>query len=181
VQGCVVEHLLPVLMNLEAIGCQIEVGKTTAVVTGPEKILPIDIKTMPYPGFATDMQQPFGALCALADGTSTITETVYESRFKYTNELVRMGADILVEGRTAIFRGVPRLTGAQVQANDLRSGAAMVLAGLAAQGETQISELQYLDRGYEDMVGKLKGLGAVISRSGTSIMSPLRDFTGSRT
>lgn len=166
VTNCVVEHLLPVLSNLEAAGCRLEVGKTTATVYGAAKLNPLEIKTMPYPGFPTDMQQPFGALCSLSSGTSIITETVYESRFRYTNELVRMGADIVVDGRTAVFRGVPRLTGARVQATDLRAGAAMVLAGLAADGETQVSELQYLDRGYEDMAGKLRKLGADITREG---------------
>ena len=164
VTDCVVEHLLPVVANLEAAGCRMEIGKTTATVYGGNGLGPLEIKTMPYPGFPTDMQQPFGALCSVANGTSIITETVYENRFKYTSELARMGADIVVEGRTAVVRGVPRLSGAPVQSTDLRAGAAMVLAGLVAVGSTRISELQYLDRGYEDITGKLKGLGADITR-----------------
>lgn len=168
VTNCEVDNLLPVLMNLEAAGCKLEIGKTTATVYPTAELQPLEMTTMPYPGFPTDMQQPFGTICSLAAGTSIITETLYENRFKYTNELMRMGADIVVDGRTAIFRGVQRLTGAHVQATDLRSGAAMVLAGLAAEGETHVTELQYLDRGYEDMVGKLKAMGAQINRSGKS-------------
>ena len=167
VTGCLVDCLLPLLDSLEAAGCRMEVGDSTVTANGPERLKPLEIKTMPYPGFPTDMQQPFGALCCIASGTSIITETVYENRFKYTNELARMGADIIVEGRTAVFRGVQRLTGARVQATDLRAGAAMVLAGLAAEGSTHVTELQYLDRGYEDIVGKLKSLGAVITRCGS--------------
>src|ERR1041384_752030 len=118
------------------------------------KIHATDIKTMPHPGFPTDMQQPFAALLALADGVSMITETVYESRFRYTTELARMGADIRVEDRTAVIHGVDRLTGAPVTCTDLRGGAAVVVAGLAAEGETEISGLEHLDRGYEGIVPK---------------------------
>jgi UDP-N-acetylglucosamine 1-carboxyvinyltransferase len=133
------------------------------------KILPTDIKTMPHPGFPTDMQQPFVALLSLGDGCSVVTETVYENRFRYTTELEKMGANILVEGRSAIVRGVERLTGAAVSCTDLRAGAAVVVAGLAAEGETVIDNLHHLDRGYEDIVPKLRSLGARISRSsGTS-------------
>ncbi|MGC8666782.1 MAG: UDP-N-acetylglucosamine 1-carboxyvinyltransferase [Chthonomonadales bacterium] len=124
----------------------------------------VNIKTAPHPGFPTDMQQPFAALLAVANGTSVITENVYESRFRYVNELVRMGADISVEGRTAVIHGVECLTGAEVSATDLRAGAALVCAGLAAEGETEIAEIHHIDRGYEDLVGKLRSLGADISR-----------------
>ncbi len=119
---------------------------------------------MPHPGFPTDMHQPFAALLTLADGVSIVTETVYESRFRYTTELERLGADIRVEGPTAIITGVKQLTGAPVTCTDLRGGAAVVVAGLAAQGETTVTNLEHLDRGYEDIVSKLQGLGAQISR-----------------
>ena len=119
---------------------------------------------MPHPGFPTDMQQVFAAMLAMADGSSFITETVYESRFRYTTELQRLGADISVEGRTARINGVERLQAAPVTCTDLRGGAALVIAGLVAEGVTEIDGLDHLDRGYEGMVSKLRSLGAKIRR-----------------
>jgi len=124
----------------------------------------VDIKTNPHPAFPTDMQQPFAALLSIANGTSVITENVYESRFRYVNELNRMGADVRVSARTAVITGVPRLTGCPVAATDLRAGAALICAGLAAEGATEVVGVDHLERGYEDLPGKLRGLGAVIQR-----------------
>ncbi|MHB8917719.1 MAG: UDP-N-acetylglucosamine 1-carboxyvinyltransferase, partial [Desulfocucumaceae bacterium] len=120
--------------------------------------------TMPYPGFPTDMQPQFMALMTLAGGTSVITETVFENRFMHVNELKRMGARIKVSGRTVIVQGTDRLSGAKVKATDLRAGAALVLAGLAAEGVTEVGNIYHIDRGYENFVEKLRGLGADIAR-----------------
>ena len=119
---------------------------------------------MPHPGFPTDMQQPFAALLSIAEGTSVISENVYERRFRYVSELQRMGSDIVQEGRTAIIKGVSKLTGAEVTATDLRAGAALIIAGLVAEGRTEITGVEHLDRGYENIVGKLASLGAEIVR-----------------
>jgi UDP-N-acetylglucosamine 1-carboxyvinyltransferase len=124
----------------------------------------VDLLAMPHPGFPTDLQQPMAALLATADGTSMVVDHVFESRFKFASELHRMGADIRTEGRSAIIRGVPLLSGAEVVASDLRAGAALVVAALAASGETVLTGLEHLDRGYEALVGKLEGLGADIVR-----------------
>lgn len=163
---CMPEHCRLVIAKLIDAGVKVTTKGNTMHVRRTGKILPTDIKTMPHPGFPTDMQQPFVALLSLGDGCSVVTETVYENRFRYTTELEKMGANILVEGRSAIVRGVERLTGAAVSCTDLRAGAAVVVAGLAAEGETIIDNLHHLDRGYEDIVPKLRGLGARISRSG---------------
>lgn len=168
ITNCMPEHCRLVVAKLIDAGVKVTVNDTTMHVRRTGKILPTDIKTMPHPGFPTDMQQPFVSLLSLGDGCSVVTETVYENRFRYTTELEKMGANILVEGRSAIVRGVERLTGAAVSCTDLRAGAAVVVAGLAAEGETVIDNLHHLDRGYEDIVPKLRGLGARISRSGSS-------------
>jgi len=133
-------------------------------VIGPERIRSTDLRTSPFPGFATDMQAQFMALMALADGTSRISETVFENRFMHVSELQRMGADITVEAGIAVVRGVPRLSGAPVMATDLRASACLVLAGLAAEGTTEISRVYHLDRGYERIEEKLSRLGAEIRR-----------------
>ncbi len=165
VRHAVPDHCRPVLSKLTEIGVEVTPTEDGYRVRRVGKIYPTDIKTMPHPGFPTDMQQPFASLLTLADGVSVITENVYESRFRYTTELERMGADIRVEGRTAIVSGVERLTGAPVTCTDLRAGAALIVAGLAAEGETEIAGLHHLDRGYEDLIPKLRGLGAHVSRS----------------
>ena len=133
-------------------------------VTADRKLNPIDITVLPYPGFPTDLQPQITAVMSLADGTSLITENVFGARFRYVDELVRMGANIHVEGRSAVVKGVKRLTGAAVIAPDLRAGAALVLAGLAAEGKTVIEGVHYIDRGYERIEEKLSALGADITR-----------------
>jgi UDP-N-acetylglucosamine 1-carboxyvinyltransferase len=125
----------------------------------------VNIKTLPYPGFPTDMQAQFMSLMALAAGTSVINETIFENRFTHVAELRRMGADIVIEGRSAVVRGVPKLSGAPVMATDLRASASLILAGLAAEGQTVISRIYHLDRGYENIEGKLSALGADIKRA----------------
>lgn len=163
------EDCRPVFGKLREAGVDVqELPEGVRVRRTGSRFLPVDIKTMPHPGFPTDMQQVFASLLALADGVSLITETVYESRFRYTTELERLGANIQVEGRTAKITGVPRLTAAPVTCTDLRGGAALVVAGLVAEGVTEIDGLQHLDRGYEDFVLKLRALGASIKRSGDS-------------
>ena len=130
--------------------------------TGP--LSKVNLKTMPHPGFPTDMQPQMTVALALADGTSVVTESIFENRFKYVDELSRMGANIKVEGSVAIVDGVTNFTGAQVVAPDLRAGAALVLAGLAADGYTTVDEIGYVERGYENFEEKLRSLGAVIER-----------------
>jgi UDP-N-acetylglucosamine 1-carboxyvinyltransferase len=137
------------------------------MVVGPKRAKAVDIKTMPHPGFPTDMQQPIASLLCVADGCSLITETLFERRFKYVNELQRMGANIRTDGQSAIILGVDRLKGCTVQASDLRAGAALVLAGLVAEGETEIEKVAYIDRGYSQIVKKLAGVGAEIKRVGS--------------
>ncbi len=164
-RNAIYEHSIPVMMKLEEAGFQVlREGKNIRVRKIQDRIQPLSIKTTPHPGFPTDMQQVFAALLTLADGVSQVTETVYESRFRYTTELAKLGAEIQVEGRTALITGVKRLSGANVSCTDLRGGAALVIAGLAAEGQTQLDELRHLDRGYDDMVSKLRGLGASVSR-----------------
>ena len=128
------------------------------------KLHPIQLKTMPYPGFPTDMQAQFMSLMALAKGTSVITETVFENRFLHVGELQRMGADIRIDSRSAVIEGVEELTGAKVRATDLRAGAALILLALAAKGDTEISDIYHVERGYHDIEGKLRSLGANIRR-----------------
>jgi UDP-N-acetylglucosamine 1-carboxyvinyltransferase len=124
----------------------------------------VDIKTLPYPGFPTDMQAQFMSLMALADGTSVINETIFENRFTHVAELRRMGADIVVEGRSAVVKGVPKLSAAPVMATDLRASASLILAGMAAEGQTVVSRIYHLDRGYDNIEEKLSALGADIKR-----------------
>lgn len=124
-------------------------------IIGKQPLKAVDIKTMPYPGFPTDMQAQFMALMTVAEGTSVFTETVFENRFMHADELRRMGANIKIDGRSAIVEGVSRLTGCKVKATDLRAGAALIIAALVAEGQTEITELQHIDRGYEDLIKKL--------------------------
>lgn len=167
VKKAISDHCRPVLMKLADVGAEVTYLHDGFRVRRVGRLCSTDIKTMPHPGFPTDMHQPFAALLTVAEGTSIVTETVYESRFRYTTELERMGAEIRVEGSTAVITGVRQLTGAPVTCTDLRAGAAMVVAGLAAEGETAISNLEHLDRGYENLVGKLRSLGADVSRVST--------------
>ena len=155
-------HIEPILNKLEEAGCVLKIEKNTVEIKAPKRIKAVDIKTMPYPGFPTDMQSIFGALLTTAKGTSIITENIFESRYKYVQELNRMGAKINVEGRTAVIKGTKRIQGASVVASDLRGGAALVLEALVAKGVTQVDNVHYNLRGYENIVDKLKNLGAKI-------------------
>ncbi len=147
-------------------GAQIRVEEEGIWANSKGKYLQsVDVKTLPYPGFPTDMQPQMVALLTQARGTSVVTETIFESRFKHVDELRRMGAQIRVEGRAAIIYGISRLTGAVVEASDLRAGAALVLAGLVAEGETLVEGVHHLDRGYHNMEEKLQSLGARIHRA----------------
>lgn len=160
------EHCTAVFQKLREARVTVEIENDFVRVSCSQRPLATDIKTMPHPGFPTDLQQPFTAMLTIAEGTSVVSENVHERRFKYIAELQRMGADITQEGNTAIVKGVESLTGAEVTATDLRAGAALVIAGLAARGRTEISGVEHIDRGYEDIVGKLASLDASISRVG---------------
>ena len=164
IRNCRPEHNEALIMKLRETGIYIEEGDNWLRVNGPDRIIARDVKTMPYPGFPTDMQAQFMALMCLAEGTSIIRETVFENRFMHVAELKRMGADIDIEGSVATVRGVKKLKGADVMATDLRASASLIVAGLAAEGKTTIHRLYHLDRGYERIEEKLKGLGAVIKR-----------------
>ena len=158
------EHLASVCAKLKEMGITTEFCEDSARVYCTDKILPAHIKTMPHPGFPTDMQSIFASLMCYASGTSVITETVFENRFMHLSELLRMNANIRIDGRTAIIEGSASLTGANVTATDLRSGAGLVLAAMGAKGTTTISNAHYIERGYEDICGQLKLLGASIER-----------------
>jgi UDP-N-acetylglucosamine 1-carboxyvinyltransferase len=164
IENAISEHLKPVIAKLKEAGVTIEEHVNGIRVTCDGRTRAVDIKTMPYPGFPTDMQAQFMAMLAISEGTGFVTETVFENRFMHVDELKRMGANIRIDGRTSVVEGVDRLTGCQVKATDLRAGAAMVLAGLVADGETQVGYIHHIDRGYDDLVGKLVGLGADIKR-----------------
>ncbi len=167
VENVLSEHLKPLLAKLNESGVKVIREADRVRVISDGHIKSADIKTMPYPGFPTDLQAQFMAMMTVGDGTSIITETVFENRFMHVSELCRMGASIEIEGRRAIVQGVPFLDGAFVRATDLRAGAALVLAGLSAHGNTEIGELHHIDRGYDHLVEKLQGLGANISRVDT--------------
>lgn len=164
VRNIIPKHMDSVSAKLREINCVIHEGDDYIRVVGGDPIQSSNVKTMYYPGFPTDLQPQVTALLTLAKGTSIVTETVFENRFQYINELKRLGAEVTVDGRTAIIEGVNRLTGAEVTATDLRAGAALIIAALAAEGKTTISNIKYIDRGYEDIVNKLRALGAQIER-----------------
>jgi len=157
--------LKPLIVKLEEAGVRIELEKNLIKVIGPDRVKAVDIKTLPFPGFPTDMQPQFMALSCVAKGTSVITETVFEKRFAHIGDLLRMGADIKVEGHSAIIKGVKKLSAAPVMASDLRGGAALILAGLVAEGTTELSRIYHLDRGYVKLEEKLNSLGADIKRA----------------
>jgi UDP-N-acetylglucosamine 1-carboxyvinyltransferase len=161
---CCPGHLEAVLMKLRETGADVQEGKDTVRLTMPRKLRGTDVKTLPFPGFPTDMQAQMAALMSLAEGTSVITETVFESRFMHVEELRRMGADIRVEGNRLVVTGSKKLTGAPVMASDLRASAGLILAGLAAEGVTQVQRVYHLDRGYERIEEKLRTLGADVRR-----------------
>ena len=164
VRGVDPSFLRMAIVKLRAMGCQVETGEDWISVSRTEPLKATDIQTLPHPGFPTDLQAQFMLLAARAEGTSVITENVFENRFMFAAELMRMGADISIEDHHAIVRGVDRLQGAPVSSTDLRAGAALVLAGIDAVGETSVRKIQHIDRGYEDYVGKLASLGADVER-----------------
>jgi UDP-N-acetylglucosamine 1-carboxyvinyltransferase len=165
IQNCAPEHLGAVIAKLQQAGARIDaVDETTLRVWGAEKLVAADVTTEEYPGFATDMQAQFMALATQAEGTSVISERIFENRFLHASEMIRMGANISIEGHTATVRGPAQLSGTTVQASDLRASAGLVLAGLVANGETIIDRVYHIDRGYEGIVEKLRGVGADIQR-----------------
>lgn len=158
-------HLEPIVAKLREVGVEVIEEEDTLRVISKEPLNPIDIKTLPYPGFPTDMQSQMLALLATVKGTSIVVENIFENRFQVASELKRMGAQIKVEGRMAMIEGVPVLQGSQVKATDLRAGAALIIAALAAEGETEIANAYYVDRGYQNLEEKLRALGADIKRA----------------
>ncbi len=166
VEDVIPEHLEALTSKLREIGITVETGEEQIRVRTEQKLRGVDVTVLPYPGFPTDLQPQITALLSIAEGTSVITENVFGGRFSYVDELIRMGASIRVESRSAIVKGTNALSGAVVYAPDLRAGAALVIAGLAAEGKTNLEGLQYLDRGYENIEAKLSGLGAEIRRVG---------------
>ena len=164
IKNCPLQNLEALAVKLKEAGVEIKIENHGVRVIGNSHLTSVDVKTLPYPGFPTDMQAQMMAMMSIASGLSIITETVFENRFMHVSELRRMGADIRIEGRNAIVKGKPYLSGAPVMATDLRASASLVLAGLAAEGVTEISRVYHLDRGYESIEKKLAGLGAKIKR-----------------
>ena len=162
VNNIIPKHMECITAKLLEMGVEVEEDGDSLIVRRNGPLQRTNVKTMPYPGFPTDMQPQIAAVLCLAQGTSVLTESVWDNRYRYTNEFRRMGAKIQVDGKIAIIEGVEGLTGAPVEACDLRAGAAMIVAGLAARGTTEISNIKHIERGYEDIVGKLSGVGADI-------------------
>lgn len=169
VDNVIIDHIKPVVAKLIEVGCIVEEYENGVRVIGAQQIMPTNIKTLPHPGFPTDMQSQFMAMLCLAEGKSTITETVFENRFMNVPELIRMGANIEINGKSAIVEGREKLTGSEVMATDLRAGAALVISGLVAEGETIVKNIYHIERGYVDLVGKLSMLGAEIYKVEESI------------
>lgn len=168
-QGILIDNVIPVhleslIAKLREMGVKIEESDEQVFINPAEKLKAVDIKTLVYPGFPTDLQQPFTSLLTRAEGSAVVTDTIYGARFKHIDELRRMNANIKVEGSTAIINGAVQLNGAKVKASDLRAGAALVIAGLMAEGVTEVTGLEHIDRGYSHIVEKLQGLGATIWR-----------------
>jgi UDP-N-acetylglucosamine 1-carboxyvinyltransferase len=165
ITNCAPEHLGAIISKMQQTGVRIDiVDKTTLRVRPAEKLVGADMTTEEYPAFATDMQAQYMALVTQAEGTSVVTETIFENRFLHASEMVRMGANIVIDGRKAVVRGPAKLSGTTVQASDLRASAGLVLAGLVASGQTTIDRVYHIDRGYERIVEKLKDVGATIER-----------------
>ena len=156
------EHLTPVIYKLRECGCEIDISKDTIILNASKRLNSIEIKTMPHPGFPTDMQSIFASILTTANGTSIIVENIFENRYKYASEFIKMGAKIKIEGKICIIKGTKKLHGANVDAKDLRGGAALVLAGLNAKGKTIVNNAEYILRGYENLDEKLNSLGAKI-------------------
>ena len=164
VMNVIPKHLDATISKLVDIGCEVEEFDDAVRVVAKGRLRSTQVKTLPYPGYPTDMQPQIGVTLALARGTSTITESIFENRFKYLDELARMGAIIKVEGNSATIEGVEKFSGARVSAPDLRAGAALCIAGLAAEGITIVDDIVYIQRGYERFEEKLRSLGGVIER-----------------
>lgn len=162
IKNVIPKHLDCITAKLEEIGVTIENRDDAVLVSRTGSLNRTNVKTLPYPGFPTDMQPQISTILCLAKGTSVVTEGVWDNRYKYVDELIKMGANIQVDGRVAVIEGVDHLTGSPITASDLRAGAALIIAGLCAQGTTEISGVSYIERGYEDIVGKLRALGADI-------------------
>lgn len=160
VREIIPEHLRTVLIKLEEAGCRLAEGTDWVTLFAPPRSRAVDVQTAPHPGFPTDMQSPFVSLMALAEGVSVVQETIFDNRFGFTNELLRLGARIKVDRDVAVIQGVERLTGAPLEAHDIRGGAALVIAGLAAEGTTEVAGASAIARGFQDLDGKLGGLGA---------------------
>ncbi len=160
------EHLTPIIHKLEETGCNIKIANKKIYLQAPKKLKAVDIKTLPYPGFPTDMQSIFASVLTIAKGTSVIVENIFENRYRYAAELKKMGAKITIEGKTAVIKGVRKLSGAKVKSTDLRGGACLVLAGLAARGTTIVTDIEHILRGYEGLEKKLNALGAKIIKEG---------------
>jgi UDP-N-acetylglucosamine 1-carboxyvinyltransferase len=159
------DHLDAVIDKLREAGASIEVGSDFVRVKASGRLKAQSFRTTEYPGFPTDMQAQFMALNCIAEGTSKVTETIFENRFMHVNELVRLGANIQIDGKVSVVQGVPQLSGATVMATDLRASASLVIAGLVAEGETIVDRIYHLDRGYDRMEAKLRNVGAQIERS----------------
>lgn len=175
VKNVIPKHLESISAKLEEAGAEIIEYDDAVRVTRFKSLQKCNVKTMPHPGFPTDMQPQMAVLLSVAKGTSILSESVWDNRFQYVGQLLRMGADIQVDGKIAVIEGVDRLTGVNVKATDLRAGAAMIIAGLVAEGETIVEDIQYIDRGYEDVVEKFSSLGAHIRRAEISGAEPVAD------
>lgn len=169
VKNVIPKHLECISAKLREIGCEISEFDDAVRVVSKSRLKPSTVKTLPYPGFPTDMQPQISVLLALSKGTSVVTESIFENRFKYADELSRMGASIQVEGNVAVIKGVERFTGAEITAPDLRAGAALVIAGLTALDYTHIDDIKYILRGYEDFAEKIRGLGGLIAEVETEL------------
>ena len=156
------DHIKPIINKLEECGCKFQMNKNSVIIDAPKKLRSTDIKTLPYPGFPTDMQSVFTSILCVAKGTSVVVENIFENRYKFTNELKRMGAKINIEGKVAIVKGIRKLSGATVESTDLRGGAAVVIAALIAKGKTKVTNIEYILRGYENLDKKLNKIGANI-------------------
>ena len=156
------EHIVPIIHKLEECGCKLNIENRKIEIFAPKRLKAVDIKTLPYPGFPTDMQSIFGAMLTISKGTSVIVENIFENRFKYLNELQKMGAKVTIEGRTAIIKGTRKLSAAKVKSTDLRGGASLVLGCLCAKGKSEVDDIEYILRGYEKLDEKLENLGAKI-------------------
>ena len=164
IENIVEKHLESLLYKLKEAGVKYEINNNSIILSKVEHLKPVNIKTTVYPGFPTDLQPQMGVVLSIANGTSKIIEGIWESRFQYTDELNKMGANITAQGKSAFFEGVEKLYGSPVYSTDLRAGAALIIAGIIANGTTEIYNLEHIDRGYENIEEKFRNLGAIIER-----------------